>query len=42
MNRYKSAVNTGDLKYVDSENIKESITRLHNLNFTKVVSAVDY
>ena len=42
MNRYKSAVNTGDLKYVDSENIKESITRLHNLNFTKVVSTVDY
>ena len=42
MNRYKSAVNTGDLKYVDSENIKESITRLHNLNFSKVVSTVDY
>ena len=42
MNRYKSAVNTGDLKYVDSENIKESITRLHNLNFSKVESSVDY
>ena len=42
MNRYKSAVNTGDLKYVDSQNIKESITRLHNLNFSKVVSTVDY
>ena len=35
MNRYKSAINTGDLKYVD-ENIKESITRLHNLNFKKL------
>ena len=42
MNRYKSAVNTGDLKYIGSENIKESITRLHNLNFSKVVSTVDY
>lgn len=42
MNRYKSALNTGDLKYIDSENIKESITRLHNLNFSKVVSTVDY
>ena len=42
MNRYKSAVNTGDLKYVDSENIKESITRLHNLNFSKVLSTVEY
>ena len=42
MNRYKSAINTGDLKYVNSENIKESITRLHNLNFSKVVSTVDY
>ena len=42
MNRYKSAINTGDLKYIGSENIKESITRLHNLNFSKVVSTVDY
>ena len=42
MNRYKSAINTGDLKYINSENIKESVTRLHNLNFGKVVSTVDY
>tara|TARA_A100001015_G_scaffold295482_1_gene374512 strand:- start:599 stop:1309 length:711 start_codon:yes stop_codon:yes gene_type:complete len=42
MNRYRSAINTGDLKYINSENIKESITRLHNLNFGKVVSTVDY
>ena len=33
---------TGDLKYINSENIKESVTRLHNLNFGKVVSTVDY
>ncbi len=42
MNRYNSAVNTGDLKYINSEHIKETITRLHNLNFTKVLSTVDY
>ena len=42
MNRYKSIINTGDLKYIKSENIKEVLTRLHNLNFTKVVSTVDY
>ena len=42
MNRYRSLVNTGDLKYVQSENIKEALTRLHNLNFSKVVSTVDY
>ncbi len=42
MNRYRSALNTGDLKYINSENIKESITRLHNLNYGKVVSTVDY
>ena len=42
MNRYRSAINTGDLKYINSENIKESITRLHNLNYGKVVSTVDY
>lgn len=42
MNRYTSTINTGDLKYIESENIKEVLTRLHNLNFNKVVSTVDY
>tara|TARA_B100001057_G_scaffold196328_1_gene197027 strand:+ start:623 stop:1333 length:711 start_codon:yes stop_codon:yes gene_type:complete len=42
MNRYTSTINTGDLKFIQSENIKEVLTRLHNLNFTKVVSTVDY
>ena len=42
MNRYKSIINTGDLKYIKSENIKEVLTRLHNLNFTKIVSSVNY
>jgi hypothetical protein len=42
MNRYTSIINTGDLKYIQSENIKETLTRLHNLNFTKVESTVNY
>ena len=42
MNRYTSTINTGDLKYIQSESIKEILTRLHNLNFTKVVSTVQY
>jgi len=42
MNRYTSIINTGDLKYIQSENIKETLTRLHNLNFTKVSSTVNY
>lgn len=42
MNRYKSIINTGDLKYLKSESIKEALTRLHNLNFTKVASTVEY
>ena len=42
MNRYTSIINTGDLKYIQSENIKETLTRLHNLKFTKVASTVNY
>lgn len=42
MNRYSSILNTGDLKYIESENIKEALTRLHNINYFKVVSTVEY
>lgn len=42
MNRYTSLINTGDLKHIESENIKEILTRLHNINFTKVKSTEDY
>ena len=42
MNRYKSLLNTGDLKYLKSENIKEKLTRLHNINFSKIISTVEY
>ena len=42
MNRYSSILNTGDLKYIELENVKETITRLHNLNYSKVVSTVEY
>lgn len=42
MNRYTSLINTGDLKHIESENIKEILTRQHNINFTKVKSTEDY
>lgn len=42
MNRYTSTINTGDLKYIKSENTKEVFTQLHNLSFKKVVSTVNY
>ena len=38
MNRYRSLVNIGDLKFVRSENIKE----VDIIKFSKVVSTVDY
>lgn len=42
MNRYTSLINTGDFKYIESDNVKETLTRLHNINFTKVKSTEDY
>lgn len=42
MNKYKSLVNTGDLKYVKSERIIEILTRLHNSNLNIIQSTVEY
>ena len=42
MNKYKSLVNTGDLKYVKSEKIIEILTRLHNSNLNIIQSTVEY
>tara|TARA_B110000967_G_C18820847_1_gene528594 strand:+ start:173 stop:880 length:708 start_codon:yes stop_codon:yes gene_type:complete len=42
INRYKSMINTGDLKHLNSEEIKEILTRLHNLNLTSVRATVEY
>ncbi|MBL6644265.1 MAG: hypothetical protein ISP64_06545 [Flavobacteriaceae bacterium] len=42
INRYISAVNTGDLKYIKSQEIIDALTRLHNQNFNMVQSTVEY
>ena len=42
MNRYESMVNTGDLKYINSQEILDLLTRLHNQDFSLVKSTVEY
>jgi hypothetical protein len=42
MNRYESMVNTGDLKYINSQEISDLLTRLHNQDFSLVKSTVEY
>ncbi len=42
INRYMSAVNTGDLKYINSPEIIDALTRLHNQNLAMVQSTVEY
>lgn len=42
MNRYESMVNTGDLKYINSEEISDLLTRLHNQDFGLVKSTMEY
>ena len=42
MNRYYSIINSGDLKYVKSDKVKEILSRLHNTTFSYVETAVDH
>lgn len=42
MNRYESIVNTGDLKYINSEDVTDLLTRLHNQDLGLVKSTVEY
>ena len=42
MNRYESMVNTGDLKYINSEEISDLLTRLHNQDVGLVKSTMEY
>ena len=42
MNRYYSIINSGDLKYVKSNKIKEILSRLHNTSFSYVETTVEY
>ena len=42
MNRYFSIINSGDLKFVKSDKIKEILSRLHNTSFSYVETTVEY
>ena len=42
MNRYYSIINSGDLKFVKSDKIKEILSRLHNTSFSYVETTVEY
>ena len=42
MNRYYSIINSGDLKYVKSDKVKEILSRLHNTSFSYVETAVEH
>ena len=42
MNRYNSMISSGDIKFIKSEKIKETLTRLHNLNYSNLKTSVEY
>ena len=42
MNRYNSMINSGNIKYINSEKLKEILTRLHNLNYSNLKTTVEY
>jgi len=42
MNRYYSIINSGDLKYIKSDKVKELLSRLHNTSFSYVETSVEY
>ena len=42
LNRYHSIINSGDLKYIKSDKVKEILSRLHNTSFSYVETAVEH
>jgi len=42
LNRYQSIINSGDLKYVKSETVKEILSRLHNTSLSHLETAVEH
>ena len=42
MNRYNSMISSGDIKFIQSEEVKETLTRLHNLNYSNLKTSVEY
>ena len=35
-------ISSGDIKFIKSEKIKETLTRLHNLNYSNLKTSVEY
>lgn len=42
LNRYYSIINSGDLRFVQSDKVKENLSRLHNTSFSYLKTAVDH
>ena len=42
LNRYYSTINSGDLRFVKSDKVKENLSRLHNTSFSYLKTAVDH
>ena len=42
LNRYQSIINSGYLKYVKSEKLKEILSRLHNTSLSHIETAVEH
>ena len=42
LNRSHSIINSGDLKYIKSDKVKEILSRLHNTSFSYVETAVEH
>ena len=42
LNRYYSIINSGDLRFVKSDKVKENLSRLHNTSFSYLKTAVDH
>ena len=42
LNRYYSIINSGDLRLVKSDKVKENLSRLHNTSFSYLKTAVDH
>ena len=35
-------ISSGDIKFIQSEEVKETLTRLHNLNYSNLKTSVEY
>ena len=42
LNRYYSIINSGDLRFVKSDKVKENLSRLHNTSYSYLKTAVDH